>query len=294
MKCDYCNKEITKQRRITNSHHFCNKTCYGKFNKKRNKIKCFTCGKEREVTPSQLKRSKHHYCSPKCQNMGRRGKKHPQHVKKIKTKCDNCGKVLIIRDKLLKRHKHHFCNRRCYYEWNCGSNQTQYNSIKIKCKQCGTEKLKPQAQITRAKNHFCSKECVDKYFKGRAKTVENKKRMLRGLIKKPTNPEKRIIRLIAEKNLPLKYVGAGNEFIGRFNPDFITTNDTKKIIEVFGEAFHDPNKTFRKKIPYYQQEFGRKAYFSQKGYNTLILWFEKMQKMSDEQLVNKINNFVGA
>lgn len=64
----------------------------------------------------------------------------------------------------------------------------------------------------------------------------------------------------------------------------------KKIIEVFGEAYHDPEKAYVA-ISWKQTEFGRKAIFSQLGYDTLIVWDVELKSMSEEELAKKIKDF---
>ena len=59
---------------------------------------------------------------------------------------------------------------------------------------------------------------------------------------KPNNPEKKMIKIIEENNLPFNYTGNGAIwFRGEnhsFNPDFLSKNP-KHIIEVFGDYWHN-------------------------------------------------------
>jgi len=110
--------------------------------------------------------------------------------------------------------------------------------------------------------------------------------------KKPTSIEQKLIDIINKYNLPFKYVGDGSVIIYGLNPDFIECNGRKKIIEVFGGAFHNPEKTFKKKLSWKQQEWGRKAIYSQLGYDCLILWDDEINKLSEIEIVNKIKKFL--
>ena len=69
-----------------------------------------------------------------------------------------------------------------------------------------------------------------------------------------------------------KFNGCGEcgVVLGGLIPDFINVNGMKAVIEVFGDGYHDPEKAFRK-VPWKSQEFGRKAVFSQLGYECIIL-----------------------
>lgn len=90
--------------------------------------------------------------------------------------------------------------------------------------------------------------------------------------------------------LPGEYKYTGNSLIiGGLVPDFTNCNGKKKIIELFGRTFHDPNKTFKENIPWKGQEFGRKAVYSQLGYDTLIIWDDELNDL--ESLKEKILKF---
>jgi len=107
---------------------------------------------------------------------------------------------------------------------------------------------------------------------------------------KPTKPEKKLMEIIDKYELPFKYVGDGGVTIYGLNPDFINCNGEKKIIEVFGRAFHDPDKSFIEEVSWYQQEWGRKAIYSQLGFDTLIIWDDEMD--DDEIVVERIKSFM--
>lgn len=71
-------------------------------------------------------------------------------------------------------------------------------------------------------------------------------------------------------------------------PDFINVNGEKKVIEVFGEAFHNPEKAFME-VTWKRQEFGRKAVFAQLGFNCVVLWGEEIKKYGEEYIISMIN-----
>ena len=54
----------------------------------------------------------------------------------------------------------------------------------------------------------------------------------RRFLKKPTKIEKQMIDIIERNNLPFKYVGDNQFFVGIKNPDFININGQKIAIEV--------------------------------------------------------------
>lgn len=113
-------------------------------------------------------------------------------------------------------------------------------------------------------------------------------RFIRGRFDRPTKPEKKVLTIIKANNFPYKYVGDGKVIIGRLNPDFIHHWDNK-VIEVFGRAYHDPNKTFRDEIPWYQTYQGRIKALKSCDYDCLILWDDELD--DEKEVILKIRRF---
>jgi len=78
----------------------------------------------------------------------------------------------------------------------------------------------------RVKNSF-KKKWKDKEWK--EKQLE---KMFKGMENRPTSLEKEMIDLIKRNNLPYKYTGDGDFWIGKKNPDFVNINGEKKLIEI--------------------------------------------------------------
>ena len=89
------------------------------------------------------------------------------------------------------------------------------------------------------------------------------KHSLKGLLKRPTSLEGKLIELIQRYDLPFRYCGNGSEIIGGFNPDFIETAGRKLLIET-ANRFHHPEN--------YEKQ--RYAIFAKRGFRTLFLWWE--------------------
>lgn len=115
------------------------------------------------------------------------------------------------------------------------------------------------------------------------------KKMIRSLHNKPNKPEQILINLIKSNDLPYKYVGSGDFILGGKNPDFIGSDGQKKIIEVFGRQFHDPNNTFLKKIDYKRTEKGTLEHYQNLHYGCLIIWEEELRDM--DKVLDKIMLF---
>lgn len=107
---------------------------------------------------------------------------------------------------------------------------------------------------------------------------------MKALSKRPTKPEKKLMKLIDENSFPYKYVGDGSVVIYGLCPDFIECNGKKKIIEVFGDYWHT-----RPDTPYHQTEGGRKKIFKSLGYNTLVIWESELKE--PDKVVAKIQEF---
>lgn len=65
-------------------------------------------------------------------------------------------------------------------------------------------------------------------------------------------------------------------------------NGQKKIIELFGDVFHDPKKSYFK-VKWDRTEFGTKAIYSQYGFKTLVIWDSELKNI--ELVKEKIINF---
>lgn len=78
--------------------------------------------------------------------------------------------------------------------------------------------------------------------------------------------------------------------MGRLCPDFVNVNGQKKIIEVFGEAYHDP-KVSASPVPFNRTEKGRKQIFRKYGYDTLVIWTKEIVPNNLVRLQKRIRKF---
>jgi len=99
------------------------------------------------------------------------------------------------------------------------------------------------------------------------------KAILKGLFKRPTSLEQKLINLIKKHKLPYKYAGDGSFTIGFKCPDFINTNHQKICIEVrskevcrvFGKS--SPKKYKEKQIKHYAKY----------GWKCFVIWPENLK-----------------
>ena len=97
---------------------------------------------------------------------------------------------------------------------------------------------------------------------------------------KMTKPEKTILGYIKENDLPFKYIGDGSIWVGQLHPDFISTDGSQRIIEVFGCYWHGCQKCFpgskSRGIPLNQ----RLSTFKKHGFVTKIIWEHEIKDKS--------------
>lgn len=103
--------------------------------------------------------------------------------------------------------------------------------------------------------------------------------ILKGLMKRPTKLEANLINLADKENLPLKYTGDGSVIINGANPDFISTDGSKSLIEVAGRYWHP-------------KSYARQRYkiFAKEGYKTLVIWDKEFK--NKDRLLKKVRKFL--
>lgn len=107
VNCQHCGKEeyIAPNRSV--SYKYCSNKCKRDSKRKRIKLDCNHCGIEIERTPSQIKKSKNHFCSSACANKFRSEQKREDRI------CDICGESFNVR----KTEKKKLCSVKCQGIW---------------------------------------------------------------------------------------------------------------------------------------------------------------------------------
>lgn len=116
------------------------------------------------------------------------------------------------------------------------------------------------------------------------KDPEFTKRRLKGLLRRPTRPERELISIIKEYKLPYKYVGDGSITIEGISPDFIDVNGAKNVIEVFGDYWHGERARTWK-----QTELGREMLYNSYGFRCLVIWEHELSDRT--KVLAKIQQF---
>jgi len=109
------------------------------------------------------------------------------------------------------------------------------------------------------------------------------KAILKGLFKRPTSLEQKMIDFIQKHNLPFKYCGDGSILIGFKNPDFVENNGRKLCIEIANKVkFMHPDGWDIKRI----------EHFAKYGWKCLVLWEDELK--NEDKLLEKIKKFMGS
>jgi G:T-mismatch repair DNA endonuclease (very short patch repair protein) len=101
------------------------------------------------------------------------------------------------------------------------------------------------------------------------------------LARKPNGAERKLIQLIKKEHLPYQYVGDFSFWVGGKNPDFLNINGQKKLIELYGNYWHNLEGRMSEKE--------RKCHFKRYGFDCLIVW---ERELADEvALISKLKEF---
>jgi len=178
-----------------------------------------------------------------------------------------------------------------------GRNYSLYrNSIKSRLKKYNIpiRSTREEYEKLRLKNlkDYMNQPEIKKLYCERAKknfnNPESRKKSLKALMKRPTRPEQRFIDITKKYNLPYKYVGDGEFILGGKCPDFLNCNGEKKVVEIFGRVFHDPEKAF-KKIPYHQTKKGTIEHYEKYGFKCLVIWEDEFK--NKKQILDRLGGF---
>lgn len=264
---------------------FCSKKChlvYVKKNMHRISLICLYCGNKFKIPP-HLKNRK--YCSKNCSYKGKIGNIR----KRVKIKCVECGDAFSV----MPCRKRKFCNKKCGYKnlskARMGSGNPCFGkkySLESRKRMSRDRKGRKMREETKKKIGKKNKISIKELWKNGDYKEKQLIAQRNGMEKRPTKPEKIMINLIKENNLPFNYVGDGSFWVrkneGCFNPDFINIKE-KLIIEVFGDYWH--NREDSKK-----RDKQRLKTYKRRGFKTIIVWEHELEETI--QVIDRIVNFI--
>jgi len=126
-------------------------------------------------------------------------------------------------------------------------------------------------------------------FYGKHHSDEIMNKIIKHLHLKPNKTEMKLLKIIKKNKFPFRYCGDGQIFVNGRIPDFINYNGKKKVIELFGRYWHDPNvnqniserSTYAKTMKHYKKY----------GFDCLIIWEEEL--INEKEILQKIERFSG-
>jgi len=182
---------------------------------------------------------------------------------------NNASKRLDVREKLVKNHAAR------------GSN-AKVRSRRISKSKTGKPRLDMRGDNNPAKRPEVGRkiaEAMAPITKARWQDPEYVRKQVRARSKPKNKFEANVENILNELcSGEYEFVGDGKFFIETKNPDFVNVNGQKKIIEAYGEYWHQP-----------EEEQQRIDLFAKHGFQTLIIWDYELEDIG--KLKEKILKF---
>lgn len=141
-------------------------------------IKCSQCKEEFNKKPSQIKRSKNHFCKRECSDIWKKGRKIPSRCNKVKHNCHQCKEEILVENHKYKRFlrgeiKNLFCDKVCLADWQRinfkGEKSVRYSRVEKECGHCGERYTVSKSDSL--ESVYCSRECTNAGISIRADVV---------------------------------------------------------------------------------------------------------------------------
>lgn len=239
---------------------------------------CAQCGvvypRNRSFDRAQWAASR--FCSRQCRGATIKGlKTGPKPEIRIGTEvpCGLCGKPFYAAPWMMKSARRRFCSKACGYEG--------------RVEKATFEKGHPDLVSTEARKRAGAKTAVSltgrklspahcasmsAAMRGRVLTREHVRRSLQ---RRPMSSlEEKFNRIVESAKLPFRFVGNGEVFIGRKNPDFVASDGRRIAVEVFYRRHKDQ---FRGGVDVWKAE--REAEFGKNGWR--VLFFDETQVQAE-------------
>lgn len=251
MKCKICEricKDYGSLGRHLKKHNISKKEYYDKYFKSNDEDICDNQLCKNKTKFKRLSTGYRKFCSCKCHVLEKHPMKNKNHSIKSRSKMRNSH----IGIPLSKTHRK--------------------NIIKSITKAFQKPEYKNKRRLI-ALNNWKDLKYQQKVISGVLKALNHK-----------TNLSEKLLLKILNKTLPkeYKFVGNGKFTLERFCPDFINTNGQKKIIELYGDYWHNKKEVI-------SRDKRRLKVYKKYGYKTLIVWDKELK--NKEKLIEKILKF---
>lgn len=254
--CPQCGKFF--QDRTCRNRKFCSSSCsvtwrnlHGDLQKPKVYVNCLLCGKRFRTLNHYIRRGGGKYCSRSCYDKAR------------KLDLTKRRKFQLSKEELIK----------LYWTEGLGYKQIarmlgiSFAAVKYWMQKFGIN-ARDASTVTKL----------------RWRNLATMKKFQHARHKHPNGLERKMIGLIEKNHLPFAY---NTKFrMGRWLPDFIAVDGSKRLIEIFGEYWH----TRRADSPT-DTEDGRKEAFSKLGYNLIVIWENELE--DEGKVIDKIRVFMG-
>ncbi|MEK6878306.1 MAG: NUMOD3 domain-containing DNA-binding protein, partial [Nanoarchaeota archaeon] len=165
------------------------------------------------------------------------------------------------------------------------SKQTKEKLSKISIDRWKNPQHRIKVQETKLRNKEIIRESHLRKWRNPSYKIQQIQKILNGLLKRPTQFEKRFSEICIENNLPFVYVGNGKFLINYKNPDFIDKNN-KICVEIYFSYYkirdYGSIENYKKFCEEKYHPLGWKVIFLDEN----DIWFPKNWK---EICLNKIN-----
>ncbi len=191
---------------------------------------------------------------------------------KINRICKCCGNSFKAAPSHTKRKGDGtYCSKKCTYKSIYKKGEENHNwkggKVSINCTICGKEFKRYAYTLVSGAKYCCSYEC---------KAIHQ---IQRGdFIFQPNKKERILINLFSENNIQFKYTGDGKFWVRNRNPDFVSCNGTKQIIEFMGTYYH-PLFDGADRINHYKKY----------GFDCLVIWEDELTNM--DKVLKKVKTF---
>jgi len=243
-------------------------------------VSCLTCGKMFHPLKTETERGRGKYCSRECYFNAQKGAKRPT------------MSVLLRQLHILKPG---YGFQKGQGSWNKGKKGVFSEETLRKMREANKGRV-PVNKGLRGIHYSPDTEFTSERLKKLWQNLEFRTKVrlawVKSAYKRPNKTEERLLSLIKAAQLPFNY--NDSLVIEGLTPDFVATDGSHRLLELFGEPFHD---SFSPLVDSKRCYWGRKAIFKSYGYDTLIIWYNAFKRdplRAIEQIQNwnsAVNNF---